>query len=280
MFNKKEKIVAAATNIIINGCRCNYRGKNMNNITDIAKKIRGRLGMEYYPVGLYYSKERPADSLRFKEKGNGCIMPLVLSAAKGKTVSVDADSTGWNCSAFYFGYSEWIFEGIEYYLSDGLETRECEKFVKDPAEVKKYLESLRFKEPVTDVTVLKPLENFAEGEKPEVVIFFVNADQLSALTYLVYFNSPLSDDRIVTRFASACAAAVTLPLKYRSENKYKAVIGMNDISARLRLPKDLMTLSMPVELFEEICSYIDECFFNTTQWKRILERNIREGAER
>lgn len=251
----------------------------MGNIIDSAKKIREKLGMEYYPVGLCYSKERPSDSLFFKQKGNGCIMPLVLSAAKGKTVSVDADSTGWNCSAFYFGYADWIFEGIEYFLSDGLKTRECEKFVRDPAEAKKYVESLRFKKPVSDVTVLKPLENFTEDEKPEVVIFFVNADQYSALTFLVYYDSPLSDDRIITQFASACAASVTIPLKYKQEQKLKAVFGMNDISARLRLPKDLMTLSMPVDLFEEISVYLDECFLNTSLWKQILKRNIKNETK-
>ncbi len=247
----------------------------MENISVSAKKIKDMLGMEFFPVGLYYSKERPEDSLFFKEKGKGCIMPLIFSAAKGKTVSVDADSTGWNCSAFYFGYADWIFEGIEYYLSDGLEGRECERFVKEPSEVKKYLETLRFSERVRAVTVLKPLENFTAGEKPEVVIFFVNADQLSALTFLVYYNSPLSDDRVITRFVSACGAAVTLPLKYRSENKLKAVTGLNDISARLRLPKELMTFSMPVELYEEIFGYAEESFLGTSQWKRILERNMK-----
>ncbi len=254
-------------------------GKNMTNISNTAKKIREKIGMEYYPIGLYYSKKRPDDSIFFKKKGNGCIMPLIFSAAQGKTVAVDPDSTGWNCSAFYFGYAEWIFEGIEYYLSDGLKTRECEKFVKDPVEVKKYLESLRFVTPASDVTILKPLENFTEDEKPEVVIFFVNADQYSALTLLVYYDSPLSDDRIVTQFASACAAAVTIPLKYRREQKHKAVFGMNDISARLRLPKDLVTLSMPFEVFEGISDHIDECFLGTSQWKKILERNLKKEVE-
>jgi len=126
----------------------------------------------------------------------------------------------------------------------------------------------------TKVTVFKPLSDFEQDEKPEIVIFFVNPDELSALVYLLHFNAPESEDRIVTRFISGCGSVVTLPMKLKSEGKMQAVWGMHDISVRRRLPKELMTLTMPYELFVEINKDIDQSFIITDSWKVIKERNI------
>lgn len=245
----------------------------MQGLVQIAQVIKKKLALEYFPVGMYYTNERPQDSLSFSEKGKGCIMPLLFSSAKGKTVSVNENTTGWACSGYYLGYSDWIFDGIEYFLSDGLTTRECEKFVDSPAKAKEYVESMRVTINREQYTVFKPLHEFMEGEKPEVVTFFVNADQLSALTYLVHFNAPLDNNRIITRFLSACGSMVTEPLKYQQLGEKKAVIGLNDISARKRLPKDLMSFSVTYSLFEEMSENIDKSFLNTSQWDKIIERN-------
>jgi hypothetical protein len=62
-------------------------------------------------------------------------------------------------------------------------------------------------------------------------------------------------------------------MKYKSEGKVKAVWGMHDISARLRLPKELMTLTIPYELLLDMYKDVDETFLITEQWKKIKERN-------
>lgn len=248
----------------------------MQDIAAIGLKLKEVLALEYFPVGMYYANEKPDASLSFNEKGKGCIMPLLFLSAKGKTVSVDENTTGWACSAYYLGYSDWIFDGIEYFLSDGLTSRECEKFVDSPEKAKQYVESMRIAINRSQYTIFKPLVDFKDGEKPEVVTFFLNADQLSALTYLVYFNAPLDDNRIITRFLSACGSMVTEPLKYQQMKEKKAVIGLNDISARKRLPKDLMTFSLTYSLFEEISENIDKSFLTTSQWGKMVERIIKD----
>jgi uncharacterized protein (DUF169 family) len=239
-----------------------------------AKKIKDMLGMELYPIGLSFADSMPDGSLSFKESGGGCMMPLVFSAAKGKTVSFDSERLGWPCTGFYLGYKEWIFEGIECYLSnEEVYGREPERFVKSKEQAKKYVESFIPKEINTQATIFKPLENYSDTEKPELAIFFVNPDQLSALNYLIYFNKPERTDLISSGFLSACGAIATLPLKLKREGEKKAVWGMHDISARSRLPKDLFTITMPIEMFDEICDYLDDSFLVTSQWAKILERN-------
>jgi len=49
---------------------------------------------------------------------------------------------------------------------------------------------------------------------------------------------------------------------------------MYDISARLRLPKDLMTISMPYNLAVDITNEMDDSFVRTDNWAKIRERNL------
>jgi uncharacterized protein YceK len=245
------------------------------NTKDIGLKFKKELGLKYFPIGIMYTDTMPSNVKRFTKKGAGCIIPLIFSSAKGQIVGIDKNSTGWDCSAFYLGYKDWIFEGIECFLTDGLVFgREGERFIKTKNQAKAFIESFKPKEINNYVTLFKPLEEFGDNEYPEVAIFFISPDELSGLIFLLHFNSPDKDDIVITRFISGCGSIVTLPLKYKSECKKKAVMGMHDISARSRLPKNLMTLAMPFDLLIDIYNEIDNSFIMTDNWKRIKKRNL------
>lgn len=238
-----------------------------------AIEFKEKLGLKYFPVGMYYADTKPQNAAGFKTPGSGCIIPLIFSASKGKTVAFDATSTGYMCSAFYLGYKEWVFDGIECFLSDGsVFGRKPERFIKTAKQAKEFVESLKPEKINDKVTVFKPLEEFSENESPKIVIFFVNADEISGLVYLLHFNQPEKDDVVVTRFMSGCGAVVTIPMKYKNEGIKKAVWGMHDISARLRIPKDLMTLAMPYKMFVEMCEETDNSFIICDDWAKIKER--------
>jgi len=245
------------------------------DMKELAVSLKEKLGLGNLPIGMFFSETKPEKAMGFKTKGNGCILPLIFKSSQGKTVAIDQDTTGWNCSAFYLGYQDWIFDGIECFLSDGVVNgREGERFIKTSKQAKSFVKFYQPKTLNTKVTVFKPLSEFEKHETPEIVIFFVNSDELSALVYLLHFNSPESEDRIVTRFISGCGSVVTLPMKLKKEGKMQAVWGMHDISVRKRLPKELMTLTMPYELLVEITKDIDQSFIITDSWKAIKERNI------
>lgn len=246
--------------------------------SEIGEIFKQKLAMQYSLVGFYFTDKRPEDAIGFKKSGNGCIMPLILASAKGKTVAFDENSIGWDCSAFHLGYKDWIFTGIEYFLSHGLLIcRECERFVKTPELAMRYVESLKPQKKAKGVAVFKPLEKFSEQEKPEVVIFFANSDQLSALVYLLYFNAPEEEGRVEARFASACGSIITMPLKYARNGEKKAVWGLHDISSRVRLPKDLMTLTFPFALLVDMAEEMKESFLYTERWNKIAQRIQKEN---
>lgn len=241
----------------------------------ISVDFKEKLGLQYSPVGFYFAENRPDAAIGFKKSGSGCIVPLILTSAKGKKVAFDENTCGWACSAFHLGYKDGIFPGIEYFLSNGfLIGRTCERFVKTPALARKYIKSVRFQEKSKGVAVFKPLEDFNDTEKPEIVIFFANPDQLSALTFLLYFSATPDENRVVTKFTSGCGSMVTLPLKYARNGERKAVWGLHDISARTRMPKDLMTMTMPFEFLVEIWQDMDKSFLITDTWGKILQRSV------
>lgn len=239
-----------------------------------ANWLISKLRLRYQPVGLMFADKKPPHALFFKKSGNGCIAPLIFSAAKGKTVAIDKDSTGYACSAFYLGFAEWIFNGIEFFLSHSPVPigRECERFVESPALAKEFVKSYVPLERIEKTYIFKPVPAFEEQEKPEIVLFFANADQLSALVFLIQHANPLDYDRVKTGFASACQAMITIPLQYARKGENKAFWGLHDISVRTSLPKDIMTLAMPYALFEEICNHAPKSFLITEKWKQIQRR--------
>lgn len=245
----------------------------MTTLVQMGQDFQRALATDLHPVGFGFRATRPKDAVSLKNAGQGCVMPLIFSAAKGKTVAIDPNTAGWPCSAYYLGYADSIFPGIECYLSDGLPTRECERFIVGPEQARLYLERVRIRPPSTGVAVFEPLSRTDEGNRPEVVIFFADADRLSALVYLAHFHDPSFDERVVAPFASACAAVVTFPLKYARTGENKAVLGMHDIAARARLPKDLLSFAVPLALAERMHSDLDKSFLGTSKWEVLKKRS-------
>ena len=239
----------------------------------ISCDIKEGLGMQLEPVGVCFSDRIPDDAVHFKKEGRGCITPLIFKSARGKVVAFDRSTTGLPCASFYLGYSDWIFPGIENFLSnETVNGRDPERFIKTPELAKEFIESMVPDKKRDSAIIFKPLGLFTESEKPELVLFFANADQLSALVYLISFGAP-GEERIVTRFASACMSMFTLPLKYARAGEKKAVWGFHDVSARKRLPGDLMTLTLTHDLFMEVWEHLAESFIRTEAWGTLKNRN-------
>jgi len=244
------------------------------NPTEIAKAFTDALKLEKYKLcGVYFSNAKPENALELKKKGNGCIVPLILKASTGIPLVVGEESTGWPCSAFYLGFQDTIFEGIEYFLSNKDDFwRPCEKFIQNPALAKAFIDNVHPVKPDKSYIVVKPLQDFATDEEPESVLFFVNADQLSALVFLSHYDAPGSMDRVLAPFSSSCMALVTLPLKLSRKNEDKAVIGNFDIAARTRMPADLLSFALPYSFLKKLAVFIPESFVTTHSWGILKDR--------
>jgi len=144
--------------------------------------------------------------------------------------------------------------------------------MKDPETAKRFVETFIPENKRNGAIVFKPLEQFRDDEKPEIVIFFANPDQLSALVFLIQYAAP-DEERIMTKMASACISIFTSPLKFAQRGEKKAVWGLHDISVRKLMPKDLMTLTLTYDLFCEVYENINGSFIQTENWKKLRSRN-------
>lgn len=253
----------------------------MKDLREESKKLCSLLGYDLAPVGMHFADRKPEGSISFKKKGGGCVAPLIFTAAKGKTVAFDSESTGYPCSAFYFGYADKIFDGIEYFLSS-TETgeifgRECERFSDSPEKVVELLETLKPKKFRGGAIVFKPIWDYADGERPLTVTFYASPDVMSALVSLINYRHPLSLDRIKTAFASSCMSIVTYPARFIEEGREAAFWGSHDISQRLGLPAEVTSLTMPVSMYEEILDIMDESFLQTHNWQDVRKRIIKNN---
>jgi hypothetical protein len=248
-----------------------------------ADELAVTLGMRLRPVGFRYAQEKPAGALAFKGSG-GCLASMIYACARGASAALGPGTCGRPCAAFYLGFAPWIFDGIEQFLSCGpCLGREPERFIRTPELVRQWLEATRISAPAGYLAVFKPFGSFAAEERPEVTILFATPDQLSALVFLLHFDNPMAEQRVVGRFASACGSMVTLPLRSLREGKPAAFWGFHDPSARVHLPAALTTLAMPTTLLEEAWSHARDSFLATAAWARLrdrAERRLDTGSAR
>ncbi len=74
-------------------------------------------------------------------------------------------------------------------------------------------------------------------------------------------------------------SVAALPLRQSRNGEQKAFWGMHDISARARLPKDIMSLAVPLEMACQMHANIERSFLRMSQWSKIVKRHSCENAQ-
>lgn len=268
----------------------------------IAKAIK--LGFE--PAAIIWSEEMPEGALHFKGRGSGCIMTLFAqAAARGKVSAMGRENFGCPGGGVGLGFGN-IYEsfpmgGIDafkYFLSTGVEGRrediaekarafgikelsenmlKGEGIKKTPELVEQFLKDL----PVMDIpakyVVFKPLSQVGEDERPKVVIFVANPDQLSALVTLAGFGHTGMDNVIIPQCPAGCHLIGIYPFREAQSERQRAVVGLTDLTARRNvrplLGRDVLTFAVPFELFQEMEDNVESSFLGRSLWKGLVDEN-------
>jgi len=216
--------------------------------------------------------------LEFTEKDgqkNRCIIPVFVAALNGRTAVLEkrtvlrpGGQVGLCFSPYQLGY-------IDYFLSTGKEGKfEGEYRKKTPELVRQFIKNLPDIALPTRYVVMKPLNEVTDDEIDEtaIVVFVVNADQLSALATLANFDR-LTNDNVSTLFGSGCGSLVMQVLDQGRAEMPKAVIGLTDITARKYIDKSELSFSVPFKRFLEMEANVDESFLTKGKdWPQIVER--------
>jgi len=268
-------------------------------------KASKAVGLRHRPVAVVFTDSRPAGAKQFKEGKWGCVMFMLAAAAKGETAVFDRRTYGCQGGGTGLGFGNQYehFPGGQacfcYFLSTGNDQWETglkisekvkpflraeayddfmhgERYIQTPALVKNFIENL----PITDVAfkyvVFKPLDDVKpDDEPPQIVVFLGDMDQVSALTILTNYARTTSDN-VIFPYAAGCMSTVLYPLNETKSENPKAVLGLNDISARLYLKRllktDVMSFAVPWPLFNEIEDNVPGSFLGRHTWKGLRGR--------
>ncbi|HVN77055.1 MAG TPA: DUF169 domain-containing protein [Thermoanaerobaculaceae bacterium] len=259
----------------------------------IARAIRA----QYEPVALLFSEELPAGAMQFAEAKWGCVMWLLMAAAaKGKPAAADRNTFG--ClgggTGLGFGnrYETWP-GGIECFyrfLSTGNGPQEeseapgvrrgassdfvyGERYVKTPDAVRRFVDALPMIDVPTRYVVLKPLSQVADGERPEIVIFLVDPDRLSALVVLANYERG-DNENVIMPWGAGCQTIGILAYREARSARPRAVVGLTDLSARKYIAKqlghNLMTFAVPYTMFQEMEANVPGSFLERDTWRDLM----------
>lgn len=226
--------------------------------------------LEDNPVAVLFADDKPEQAIQFAPDRWGCVVAMIVAAARGKWVAFDEDTCGCGGGSVGLGFGEYG-PGIATFLSTGTPEQEGERYKKTPEYARAFAESLPEVDVPTEYVVLKPLGDVEPDETPEVVIFLANADQLSGLVTMANYDRPTGDN-VVLKFGAGCHSALLLVLAERERAEPRAVVGMTDPSARKVLPPGVLSFSVTYDRFLELEEQVDESFFITPTWQTIAER--------
>lgn len=269
----------------------------------VAKAIR----LKYQPAALLWSNEKPSDAMQFAEGKWGCVMWLAVQAAKGKPAVADKKTFGCFGGGVGLGFGNQYKnfpggeEGFCHFLSSGnagrkggieiaekikpFMTKESyenflngERYIKSPDKVEKFIQALPLTDIPSNYVVFKPLSDVnVIKEKPQTVIFFVNPDQLSALTVLANYGRG-DNENVIIPFAAGCQTIGIYPYREAQSRNPRAVVGLTDLSARVYVRKQLgdqnfMTFAVPFSLYEEMEQNVPGSFLERHTWQSLLSEN-------
>src|SRR4030042_3953342 len=220
------------------------------------------------PIALIWADEKPEGAMQFQEGKWGCVMWLAASAAKGRPSACDAATFGGIGGGVGMGFGECYKsfpgseEGFCHFLSSGIEgwaegpaVAEMvkpflrgeaydnfihgERYVKTPADVKRFIRAL----PITQIpkryVVFRPLADVGpENEPPQTVIFFADPDEISALVVLANYGRG-DNENVIIPFAAGCQTIGIYPYREAKSKRPRAVVGLTDLSARVYVCKQL-----------------------------------------
>jgi hypothetical protein len=149
-----------------------------------------------------------------------------------------------------------------------------ERYMKSPGQVKRFIRGL----PITDIpapfVVFKPLAEIDEEAAGQVVIFFADPDQLSALVILANYGRE-TNENVIIPYAAGCQTIGIYPYREAESDLPRAVVGLTDISARTairqQLGDHLMTFAVPMKMFREMEANVTGSFLERRVWEKLAE---------
>ena len=245
-----------------------------------------KLNFKFEPVAIFFTDVKPEITFQAEKGKRVCAASMLVAAAtKGVVSTFDEDTYG--CPGggvglcFGNGYKKnnhpteaLLSRGDEVLRQQGIQYSHSlgkgERFFDTPELVRKWADSVPYTQAPHRYVVFKPLHLVAENEKPDLVFFFANPDQLSVLVILSgYYRGKALN--VVAPCVSACQS-ILLAYQEKGKEMPNAIMGYFDISQRCNIPQELLSLTVTYEMFLELERGAEDGCMETPAWDKIKNR--------
>ena len=241
------------------------------------------LHLELEPVGVFLGNADTACDVEAQPGKRNCVIPFILSAARGKIVGIDDE--GCTCPGgtvgccFGDGFTR-KNPNIHFMLSQGMgdaappqapiHLKEGERFFCSPEVAMTWRNGIPFSDKGFPRVVFAPLGRWEEVGVPDLVLVFADADQLSALVTMLGFRNGRAINTI-TPFGAACHSIVFAAEQLDKDDPL-AVMGLFDISQRNKAIANYLSLTLPHALWTSLEEDLDTSCLTTHAWHQIEAR--------
>ena len=214
------------------------------------------------PLAFWYSEEPAAEPFRCER----CFIGSLKTARQGTSISMQANHLLCGGGKLYCGFVE-PRPTLPDFVSDK------ERYKKSEALVSDYMKPFRGAEKAGQWINFARVDAIGSFDGKEGIIFFATPDILSGLvTWCLYdTNAP---DAVSVPFGSGCSVLTAQVMYENKTGGKRTFLGMFDPSARPGVEENILTYSIPIGRFREMCVTLkDSCVgHGTKDWLKIKER--------
>lgn len=236
----------------------------------MAFKLADELKLKYNPVAIYFSDDKPLEARQIKEGAWGCAMALYL-VTMTKGVTAMFDRTTYGCIGAGVGLCLGNTYAPNQEFIDNLLSEE-EGYLKSKELVRDFTDNFPYMDIPQKYVIFRPLSDIEKIEdKPALISFPANPDQLSALTVLINFRRK-GIEHVRAPFCAGCQSICVYPANEIGKDEPQAIIGNIDLTSRRVLPADILTFTVPYKTFLEMEEDVELSFIKKKPWAQLVSR--------